>query len=198
MSLRIGLSLLLAVLLSWPAPGMAQQSPPSPTAPPGFVPPLTVFVLQGRNNVNLIQSNVPAQVVVEVRDQNNQPVEGAEVTFQLPENGPGGSFPGQKAVFTAQTNLQGQAGASYLHNQVKGRFDLRVTAMAGNRMGSAVIAQSNGVRLPSEERGGLLKFRWWKVAVLAGVGATIGIILASRGSRPTITLSPGPPVFGTP
>ncbi|HJT88642.1 MAG TPA: hypothetical protein VJ732_12320 [Bryobacteraceae bacterium] len=154
--------------------------------------------MEGRNAVNLIRSSVPTEVVVEVRDENNQPVEGAEVMFQLPVNGPGGFFPGQKTVFTARTNLQGQAGTSYVPNQIKGRFSLQVNATLGNRMGQAIIPQSNGVRLPSEEKGGLLKFRWWKVALVAGAGAAIGIVLATRGSRPTITLTPGAPTFGTP
>lgn len=211
---RSGLTLLLTALLAV-LPMEAQQpvtpnAEPSPAAaaaqprnPPAFPErPLTIYVLEGQGAVHNIHDRLSASPVVEVRDENGLPVEGAEVTFQLPPVGPGGSFPGQKFTQTAKTNDQGQATVSFLPNMQVGRFDIRVTATLGNRTGTAVIRQSNSIREAretTEAKHGLFKFAWWKVAVLAGVGATIGIIVATRGgSGSTVTLIPGAPTFGAP
>ena len=121
-------------------------------------------------------------VLQEVRDDNGLPVEGAEVKFDLPPAGPGGSFPGQQFTATAKTNIQGQAAVSFVPNFEAGRFNIRVTATLGNRIGHVVITQTNSARTSSAEpRSGPFRFAWWKVAVVAGAGATLGIILAKRG-----------------
>jgi hypothetical protein len=163
---------------------------------------LQIFILEGQGEIHNIRERVTATVVVEVRDQNGLPVDGADVTFALPAVGPGGAFTGQQPTSSAKTNFQGQAAATFLPNMETGRFNIRVTAMQGNRTGRAVIAQSNALRsgVAEAKSGGLFKFAWWKVAVLAGIGATVGIVLATRGGSSSSgpTLIPGTPTFGAP
>jgi hypothetical protein len=138
-------------------------------------------------------------VVVEVRDENARPVESADVVFELPATGPGGVFEGQQHQFRARATVQGQAGATYTPNAQAGRFGIKVTATLGNRTGSTIITQTNSLRPATVEKSGVRKFRWWKVALIAGAGAAVaGIVLATRGSTPTVTLTPGRPTFGTP
>jgi hypothetical protein len=136
---------------------------------------------------------------VEVRDENSLPLEGADVTFELPPMGPSGAFAGQQLTYTTKTNSQGQAAASFLPNNKTGRFTIKVTAKLGNRTGHATITQTNSTRSGvAEPRSGLFKFAWWKVAVLAGVGATVAILLTRGGSGSSPTLIPGAPTFGAP
>jgi len=199
-------AVLVAALLALPPEAAAQTpntaAPAAPQAPnlaPLPVQSLQIYVLEGQDAIHDIRDRAAAMVVVEVRDENGLPVEGAEVTFTLPAAGPGGSFAGQQFTHTAKTNFQGQAAAAYLPNMQTGRFNLRVSAKLGNRVGQAVIRQTNALRSGVEERkSGVFKFAWWKVAVLAGVGATVGIVLATRGSGPSVTLIPGTPTFGAP
>ena len=55
---------------------------------------LRVYVLEGKAAVNFIPSRKGTTPVVEVRDENELPVENASVEFRLPENGSGGEFEG--------------------------------------------------------------------------------------------------------
>ena len=184
-----------------PAPANRAGAPPVPNLAPLPVESLTVYVLDGQGEVHDIHNRVTSTPVVEVRDGNGQPVEGADVTFDLPALGPGGAFAGQQFTFTAKTNFQGQAAATFTPNLETGRFNIRVTAKQGNQTGHAVIRQTNGLRSGrTETKSGLFKFAWWKVAVLAGAGAAVGVVLATRGSSsgPSVTLIPGTPTFGAP
>lgn len=186
-------------------PAGPPQSPVSapPAAPAGFeTRSLRIFVLEGQGAIHNIRERAATSPVVEVRDESGLPVEGATVTFALPAAGPGGSFPGQKSTATVQTNLQGQAATTFMPNLETGPFNIKVTAQIGNRTGTVVIRQRNSSheeRAATEAKSGIFKFAWWKVAVLAGVGATIGVLVATRGgSGSSVRLIPGSPTFGAP
>jgi hypothetical protein len=199
------LAAFLAILIGLPAPVFGQQPAPPPEEAPAPAPTsetLKILVLQGQNAVNGIRDGVATMPVVEVHDENDQILEGAEVTFELPATGPGGTFPGGLFVKTAKSNLQGQAGAGFMPNAVTGRFTIKVTASLRNRTGHTTINQTNALDAAAAEKPTTRKISWWKVAIIAGAGAAIlGIVLARRGgssSSNTITLTPGPPTFGTP
>jgi len=206
------IAVLMASLLVLP-PEMVAQTPavPPPTpvaqapnlAPQAPVPlpveSLALYILEGQNEIHDIRTPITAMPVVEVRDENGLPVEGAEVTFELPKAGPGGAFAGQTSTYTTRTNSQGQATATFLPNAQTGRFTIQVSAKSGNRTGHAVITQINARRSGvAEPKTGLFKFAWWKVAVVAGVGATVAILLTRGSSSSSVTLIPGTPTFGAP
>jgi hypothetical protein len=193
------LAALLDCLLLGLPPAAAQVPQAKPAVPAGT---LRIFVLEGQGAVNSIPRHTATMPVVEVRDENDKPVEGAEVVFELPATGPGGFFPGQQRTKRSETNLQGQAAAAFAPNTIAGRFTIRVTATAGNRTGHAAITQTNS--LAAEQPEVKRKFGRWKILAVAAAGAAVlGIVLATRGSNgaastPTITLTPGPPSFGGP
>src|SRR6266567_1810762 len=128
------LCIALAALLALPA-GFG-QTPQQPTQPPTSVPapqepakaatsvpsPLKIAVLEGDNAVNSIPLNQSVTPIVEVRDENEFPVEGATVVFTLPASGPGGFFPENRSTFTARSDLQGQASAPFVLNGFAGKF----------------------------------------------------------------------------
>jgi hypothetical protein len=195
------LLLLLCALLS--RPGLGQQTTPVPRAS------LRILVLEGEGAVNVPSLRIFTPPIVEVRDDNDRPVERAEVTFYLPAAGPGAHFPNQELIKTVPTNSQGQAAAlGFAPNSQLGNFRIRVTARFGTLTGEARINQSNAATLPAQKKEGLTSWRpsWWKLALLgAGGGTAAGIIAATRGGGsqnsaaqplPTVVITPGTVVFG--
>jgi hypothetical protein len=174
---------------------------------------LRILVLEGERGLNDIERSLPALTVVEVRDENDRPIEGAEVTFRLPPSGPGGSFAGQKFSRSVRSNAQGQAAPTgFTPNHELGEFGIQVTATYGTLLGRATIHQTNeaGVNTITGTRmnKGFNKSGKWKWIIAGGlaVGAVVGILLATRGgsgtsasSTPTtVIISPGPIVIGAP
>ena len=215
MSLKGCLCVLLVILTLSSAQSWAQQ-PNATNNPPDskMLEKLRILVLQGEHGLNDIERSLPALTVVEVRDENDRPIENADVTFRLPPSGPGGSFPGQKFSRTVRTNPQGQAAPTGLTpNHELGDFGISVTATYGTLLGRATIHQTNEVGVNSitgtrTNKGFLNKWGKWKWIVVGGltVGAVVGILLATRGgsgsaasSTPTtVIISPGPIVIGAP
>ncbi len=200
------LALFLAAALALPSPMAGQQAaaPSSkPVAPSGQ---LKIVVIQGEGAINNIRARTATQPVVEVRDENDKPVAGAEVVFQLPAMGPGGVFHGWMRSQTVKTNAQGQAGTNGLvPNDEPGRFNIKVTAALGNKTGNIVIGQSNALRGGTGGRINNGRSGLWKT--LLGVGAAgvvIGVVAATRngeqpGASPNpITITPGPITVSTP
>ena len=204
-----GLARLLAILLVV-APLQAQQPPaaPQPIAPAPLVQNLKVIPLAGKGEQNDLEKRVMAPLVVEVMDQNDRPVEGAEVVFRFPINGPGAAFPGGKPAQSSRTNAQGQAAAmNWTANNQVGAFDVHVTATYGNQIGETTFSMSNVTRVVEEpkksSKRGWLSQKWVKVALIGGAaGVAAGIALALRGggssSGNTIIISPGSPGIGGP
>jgi hypothetical protein len=196
-SLRRTLASVLTALL---AQGLlAQPQAGAPALPPQS---LRVLILEGADAVNSIPNRVASFPVVEVRDENDLPVEGADVTFELPGSGPGGVFPGGKTVFSGRTNLQGQIRAPYIMNAEPGEFVIKVTAKMGERTGGVMVRQEHSLKTPEEMA--VKKKRWyksWKIwAVLSGAAAA-AIILGTRGGDSadnTIIITPGGPSIGGP
>jgi hypothetical protein len=167
---------------------------------------LTVLVLQGQKAVNFIPDRRGTTPVVEVRDQNSLPIEGAAVVFTLPASGPGGLFSTGQRTATVRTNADGQAAAPFSVNGEAGRFQIQVAATFGRQVGTAIISQSNSLRAGEQtgEHAGRPWYRTWKLWALAGgvaAAAAVAIILATRGgssSMPTITITPGSPTVSHP
>jgi len=229
LSIRRALARILIVLLpivpvlaEQQSPGSAQTpaSPPSSPSPqPGqpasaspVVQGLKIVPLAGKGEMNDLERHIMAPLVIEVLDQNDRPVEGAEVVFRFPLNGPGAVFPGGKSSQTTRTNGQGQAAAmNWTANNQVGAFDVHVTVTYGNQSGETTVSMSNVNRIVEEgkktqKNAGWWSPRWVKLAIVGGtVALAAGIVLARRGgssttatAAPTITITPGPPTVGGP
>jgi hypothetical protein len=145
-------------------------------------PRLKIVVLDGQDASNIISSRTAAQPVVEVRDEDDRPLSGVTVTFQLPAAGPGGSFPFGHLDQQTVTNVQGQAATNGLvPNTQGGRFQIRVRATLGDSAGSAIIAQQNVDVAPEKKQ---TSSGWWKYLLVIGAagGAAAAIALATGSS----------------
>jgi hypothetical protein len=193
--LCICLSLLIA------APSALAQVAPAP-APAGA--PLTIAVLEGNKTVNSLSLLRSIPPVVEVRDQNDFPVEGATVVFTLPEEGPGGIFAGGGSTFSTRSDSHGQATTPAIVPKGEGKFEIKVSATSGNRKGDGTIVQTNAT---GEYSGPTIAPRpWYKkraIWIVAGgaVAGGIAALVLTRSSSSTttsgntISITPGPPVF---
>ena len=167
---------------------------------------LKVVPLAGNQEMNDLQKKLMAPLVVQVLDQNDQPVEGADVTFRFPIDGPTAIFGGERNGQAFRTNADGQAAAvGWTANSKVGSFKVQVTAFRGSEEGSAVISMSNVTRIADATK--VHQKKWWstpwgRVTIVAGaaVVATVAV-LATRGSgsgTKVITATPGSPTIGGP
>lgn len=152
---------------------------------------LKIVVVEGEGATNQVRSRSGVAPVIEVRDADDKPVPGAEVYFQLPLGGPGGYFNGWLRNQTVKTDKAGRAAATgFTPNDEEGRFNIKVTATAGTRSASAVIAQSNvrgaGTAPASAARASGSRKTMWTVLAIAGAAAVGGGIYAgTRGDSTT-------------
>src|ERR1700730_8351378 len=77
-----------------PNPPGAQPPPTAPLAPLPMIQSLKVTALAGNKEMNDLERGLMTPLVIQVLDQNDRPVEGAEVVFRFPLNGPGATFRG--------------------------------------------------------------------------------------------------------
>jgi hypothetical protein len=161
--------------------------------------------LSGNGGINDLERKIMTPLVVQVLDQESRPVEGVQVIFRFPLNGPSATFPNQQNSQTTRTNADGQAGATgWMANKIAGTFRVQVTATRGNQMGQTMISMTNATRVVGENQA--KKRRWWsskgaKIGIIAGAaGAVAAIVLLARGGKgtTTVTATPGTPSIGAP
>lgn len=164
------------------------QGPLSAQARPG----LKIVIVEGDGAINNIQLGAGKEPTVEVRDETDRPVAQAKVTFSLPERGPGGTFFGASRTVTVPTNDRGRATATgFRPNLQEGRFQIQVTAAAGEKTATTVINQSNslptgGVNKVATGKKGFGKGKVIAILVVAGIAGGIAAA-ASRGGEETTT-----------
>ena len=205
------------------APQQAPAAPPQVTTPPATPNPapaqpgaqlpveqsLKIRVLAGNDEMNDLERRVMAPLVVQVVDQNERPIESAEVVFRFPISGPGATFTGGKSSVVVRTNGTGQAAATnWMANGQVGTFQVHVNASYGNQVGEATVSMTNVTRVVAEAKKstarGWWSHRWVKVAVIGGAALAVGLGVyfgtrgSSKGSGSTVTINPGSPGVGAP
>ena len=167
---------------------------------------LKLNIIAGQGAVNNIGMRVAAQPGVEVLDEKNAPVVGAEVIFKAPVDGPTVvAYCGSQAQ-TVKTDAKGQAQASgFLPNAQAGPFRILVRVTAGNDIVEGVINQSNGQGPKGTKVTANKKVIW----IVAGVAAAAiaGGVAATRGgdsntaaaaSKKPVSIGAGPITVGGP
>src|ERR1700685_1245846 len=99
---RFWLLQILIVLLAFP-PGAGAQIPAQPPSPAPAATPLPsqqnlrILTLAGNGEYNDVQRLIMAPLVVQVLDQDGRPIEGAQVVFSFPLQGPTATFPNRQS-----------------------------------------------------------------------------------------------------
>src|SRR5580698_4556606 len=77
-------------------PAAANPAPAQPVTPLPVEQSLKIRALAGNGEMNDMERRVMAPLVVQVLDQNERPIAGADVVFRFPLNGPSAAFAGGK------------------------------------------------------------------------------------------------------
>jgi hypothetical protein len=161
---------------------------------------LRIQVVEGEGTVHGPGSRSARPLTVDVTDETGRPVEGAAVTFHLPENGPGGSFANGLRTEVATTDARGRASApSFQLNRTPGRFAIRIIASkeqarAGMESFQYVAEVNSGAgSAPTAKTAAGGRWKWALAAAVAG-GALGGIVATrSRGNSSAPASASGQP-----
>jgi hypothetical protein len=157
----------------------------------GQVAVLHIRVMEGEGAVNAAGSHNSRPLAVEVTDETGKPVEGASVSFHLPEEGPGGTFGNGLRTDVTVTDARGRANLhTMLLNRTPGRFAIRIVASkeqarAGMVSFQYVAEPKNGAAPANSSKSRPLlhgPLKWVVVAVLAGGAAAAGALVAGRSN----------------
>jgi hypothetical protein len=167
---------------------------------------LQIQVTSGEGAVQAPGSRDSRGIAVVVTDETGRPVEGAVVSFHLPDQGPSGTFVNGLHTEVAVTDDRGRAAVRAIEfNRVPGRFEIRMVASkeqarAGTVTFQYIAGTSPGASAATVKAGGRHHRKiWLMVAVVAGAGvAGSALKLAHQSpgapSAETATvLSIGPP-----
>jgi hypothetical protein len=180
-----------------------------PLLAPAQVAILHIQVIEGEGTVNLPGARNSHPLAVEVTDETGKPVEGASVSFHLPEEGPAGTFGNGLRTDVIVTDAHGRAAVRSLQlNRTPGRIEIRIVASKEQaRAGtvsfqyiaegktatrSSAVSKSASKSSPKASRHTL---RWAALAILAGGAAAAGVVLSGKSSG---TSSAGPTSSATP
>ena len=185
---------------------------------------LDISVVDGEGASNVVGKKSSVKPSVEVRDEKNQLLEGAVVTFIAPADGPSVVFSNGLRTVTVMTDAQGFARTPAMRAVNAGPFRLQVSASFRWQMVSTSIALTNFDNaaeakgkssasgdsadrpVANKKSGSGLSGTTW--AIIAGVGAAagVGVALALSHKSSTATTSttsatiggPGTPTVGAP
>jgi hypothetical protein len=134
---------------------------------------LEIRVLEGDGAVRPPGART-AGFTVRVTDELGRPVEGAIVSFRLPDDGPGGAFASGLASDIVTTGSNGEATTSPVRwSRAGGSFQVRVTAVKGPARAGTIITQQiseeAAAAAPSTGRRSVKK--WVVIGILAGAAA---------------------------
>jgi hypothetical protein len=165
---------------------------------------LQIKVIEGDAAVYAIGSRATRGVTVQVSDETGRPVEGATISFRLPDDGPTGAFSsgGKTAIVT--TKPDGRAAVWGMQwNRTPGLMEMRITAAKGQIRAGIVCSQylSNAPDVVAAKShlgsGGNHRLLWILVGVAGAAGGALAA--AAVGGKTSTTTAPSTAVqIGTP
>jgi hypothetical protein len=191
---QAALALAAALLVLWPASVRAAAI-------------LQIRVVEGEGAVYAAGSRATRGITVQVTDETGRPVEGAAVSFRLPESGPGGTFSGGLTSEISVTGADGRASIFGMRwNAEPGPVELRITA-AKEKARAGMVTSVYISDKAAPPTGGTGRFtashshKKWFIVGAAIAGAALGG-MAVNGRAPnaasTAGNAPPPPQIGTP
>jgi len=103
---------------------------------------LRITIVAGDGQRYVEGAHAAKPLLIQVTDGLGQPVDGATVSFQLPEEGPGGTFLNGLRTDLAITDATGRANVRGLQiNRIPGQFTIRITAAKEQARAGIVVNQ---------------------------------------------------------
>jgi len=192
------ISTLLAILLG------AGLAAPMKAADPAM---LQVHVVEGEGAVYAVGSRATKGISVQVTDETGRPVDGATISFRLPDNGPTGTFASGSKNEVATTRPDGRAAAWGMQwNRSPGLLEIRITAVKGQTHAGIVCAQyltdaadaSASKSGGSHNVGGGHKWVWIALAVAGAAGGAVAAVAPGEKGSTASSASTVAVTIGTP
>jgi hypothetical protein len=144
---------------------------------------LQIHIIEGEGAVYALGARATKGVTVQVTDETGKPVDGATVSFRLPDDGAGGAFSNGSKTEIATTQADGRAGVWGMQwNRTSGAFELHITAAKGQARAGTVCGLYLREGQAPEAGSGHSSNRKWLWIALAAAGAAGGAGVAARGS----------------
>lgn len=156
---------------------------------------LEIRVVQSEGAVYAVGSRATRGVIVEVTDETGKAVEGATVTFRLPDRGPTGEFASGKRMESVTTGEDGRAEAWGMQwGSEAGSLEMRITAAKGATRGGVVCELHLSEALVTKsadtpKKAGASKKKLWITVALAG--AATAAVIGVAGAKPPAAIAPG-------
>jgi len=165
-------------------------------------PALVITILDGEGALNDIRQRTAREPIVQVEDENHNPIPGAAVLFTLPGSGPSGFFAGGAQTFSTITDSAGRAVAHGLRpNTISGSYNIQVHVTFNGSTAETNIHQENVSGQSSvanhAAHAATVKTIVIVIAAAAAAAGTVAAILATQGSNST-TITAGSPTVGGP
>jgi hypothetical protein len=162
---------------------------------------LQVRVVEGDGAVYAIGSRATKGIGIQVTDETGRPVDGATISFRLPDNGPTGVFANGSRTEIATTRADGRASAWGMQwNRSPGLLEIRITAVKGQTRAGILCSQylteaPDAKAGGSHNVGGSHKWLWIGVAIAGAAGGAVAAMAiggktstASAGSTEAVTI----------
>jgi hypothetical protein len=167
---------------------------------------LHIRILEGEGAIHGAGAKASRPIVIEITDETGKPVEGAAVSFRMPEEGPGATFQQGMRTDIRITTPDGKAAVyDFTTNRTPGPFQVRITAVKSQVRAGVVVAQYISDR-PVKAKSDVAKggSRKWLIVLAAAGGAAAAALAAgaAKGSTPgsagPAAPPPTPPQIGPP
>jgi len=155
---------------------------------------LQIRVLEGEGVAYPLGGRATRGVTVQVTDETGKPIEGAAVSFRLPEEGPSGAFSNGSRTEIATTKADGKASAWGMQwNRTEGSFEIRITAVKGQaRAGTVCAVYLSKLTAVTAESGSSSPLRiarnhkwlWITLAVAGAAGVAVAVTALHAKSVP--------------
>jgi hypothetical protein len=153
---------------------------------------LQLHVVEGDGATYALGSRATRGITVQVTDETGRPVDGATVSFRLPEDGPSGAFSSGGKTEIMTTRSDGHASAWGMQwNRTAGLIEIRVTASKGQTRAGIVCSQylsasADAGAKPRKVSGGGHKWLWIALGVAGAAGAAVvgAAVIGKSGGTP--------------
>lgn len=167
---------------------------------------LQIHVIEGEGVAYPLGGRATRGVTVQVTDETGKPVEGASVSFRLPDEGPSGTFANGSRSEIATSKADGKAAAwGMLWNRTEGSFEIRITAVKGAaRAGTVCPVYLSKTTMETSDTAAPLKLarshKWMWITLAVAGAAGVGVAAAAMGGKASAPVGPAvtPTSIGTP
>lgn len=156
---------------------------------------LQIRIIEGEGVAYPLGGRATRGVTIQVTDETGKPIDGASVSFRLPEEGPSGTFANGSRTEIATTKADGKVSAWGMQwNRTEGSFEIRITAVKGQARAGTVCPVYLSKATTSTDSAGPLKLarshKWLYITLAVAGGAGIAVAAAALGGKASVPVGP--------